>query len=58
MVASGQFDYELTDDFCADCDWAAAPVEAYRLTPMERPPWPRSGRGPRGRLAVAFRGHP
>jgi hypothetical protein len=32
LVASGQLEYERVDDLCADCDWPAAPFDAYRLT--------------------------
>jgi hypothetical protein len=32
LVASGQLEYEQVEDLCADCDWPAAPLEAYRLT--------------------------
>jgi len=33
LVASGQLECDLTDDLCTDCDWPAAPLGAYRLTP-------------------------
>jgi hypothetical protein len=32
LMASGQLEYEQADDVCVDCDWPAAPLEAYRLT--------------------------
>jgi hypothetical protein len=32
LVNSGQLEYERHDDLCVDCEWPAAPLEAYRLT--------------------------
>jgi hypothetical protein len=32
LVNSGQLEYERHDDLCADCDWPAAALDAYRLT--------------------------
>jgi hypothetical protein len=32
LVTSGQLEYERLDDLCADCEWPAAPLDAYRLT--------------------------
>jgi hypothetical protein len=32
LVASGRLEYERGEDLCADCEWPAAPLEAYRLT--------------------------
>ena len=33
LVAAGQLECDLVDDACADCDWPAAPLGSYQLTP-------------------------
>jgi hypothetical protein len=47
LVASGQLEYERVEDLCADCEWPAAPLEAYRLTRWGEAPLAALGTGVR-----------
>jgi hypothetical protein len=51
LVNSGQLEYERHDDLCADCEWPAAPLDAYRLTHWGEAAL--AARGTRIRAAVA-----
>ena len=51
LVNSGQLEYERHDDLCADCDWPAAALDAYRLTHWGEAAL--AARGTRIRAAVA-----